>query len=198
MLYPSTLYPGGPSAAAALSHHLQPQQLQPSAAAAARQRSAGGGSAGGGAAAAAAHMAVPIPSGLLQQQQQQQWAASAYGGVNNASNNPQQLAAQSMLLQANSLAGSDFLPANEREELSSRVAASQSLLQSYYESQVCVLCVLCVCVVGVFCLGRGLVAGMFALVSEHACALCAVGMLSKSFHVFRSLCDVLANTDALC
>jgi len=113
--YPSTLYPGGPSAAAALSHHLQPP-LPP----------------GRGAAAAAAatshrqsqhpggHHAVTI--GAPQQQQQLPQAAASI------------LAAS--VLQANSLAGSDFLPTNEREDLSSRVAASQSLLQSYYESQV--------------------------------------------------------------
>jgi hypothetical protein len=46
------------------------------------------------------------------------------------------LLAGSVFQDKSSLAGSDFLPTNEREDLSSRIAASQSLLQSYYESQV--------------------------------------------------------------
>lgn len=71
-IYPSTLYPGGPSAGTVLS----------------------------------------------------QIRASAYGG------NP---AFTSSL--ASGGAGSDFLPTNETEDLSARVAVGHSLLQSYYESQ---------------------------------------------------------------
>jgi hypothetical protein len=62
----------------------------------------------------------PLPPLPQQQQQQQQLGAS--------------MLAQSVLHA--SLAGSDFLPTNEREDLSSRIAASQSLLQSFYEAQV--------------------------------------------------------------
>lgn len=115
--YPSTLYPGGPSAAAALSHHLQPPAP---AAAAGRYRHGAQGSV----LQVPGQHAVNMPA--LQQQQQQQVApgASLYLGGS--------------VFQGNSLAGSDFLPTNEREDLSSRIAASQSLLQSYYESQVCV------------------------------------------------------------
>lgn len=74
-LYPSTLYPGGPSAAAALLHMQQPSNCS--------------------------------------------IALHALGAS----------------LLAQSAAGSDFLPMNETDDLPSRVAASQSLLQSFYESQ---------------------------------------------------------------
>jgi hypothetical protein len=81
--FPSTMYPGGPSAAAALS------QLQ-------------------------------LPHALQQQ---------------HPGNCSMALHALGASLMAQSAAGSDFLPANETDDLSSRVAASQSLLQSFYESQ---------------------------------------------------------------
>jgi hypothetical protein len=80
--FPSTMYPGGPSAAAALS------QLQ-------------------------------LPHALQQHPGSCSMALHALGAS----------------LMAQSAAGSDFLPANETDDLSSRVAASQSLLQSFYESQ---------------------------------------------------------------
>jgi hypothetical protein len=80
--FPSTMYPGGPSAAAALS------QLQ-------------------------------MPHALQQHPGSCSLALHALGAS----------------LMTQSAAGSDFLPANETDDLSSRVAASQSLLQSFYESQ---------------------------------------------------------------
>jgi hypothetical protein len=81
--FPSTMYPGGPSAAAALSQ-------------------------------------LHLPHALQQQ---------------HPGNCSMALHALGASLMAQSAAGSDFLPANETDDLSSRVAASQSLLQSFYESQ---------------------------------------------------------------
>eukprot|EP00775_Hariotina_reticulata_P004155 gene4155-4403_t len=45
------------------------------------------------------------------------------------------LGASLLAANASSTAGSDFLPTNETDDLSSRIVASQSLLQSFYESQ---------------------------------------------------------------
>lgn len=117
--YPSTLYPGGPSAAAALSHHLQPPPLPPAPPPPAAGRYRHG--AQGSVLQVPDQHVVVVPA--LQQQQQQVTAGAS-------------LHLAGSVFQGNSLAGSDFLPTNEREDLSSRIAASQSLLQSYYESQV--------------------------------------------------------------
>jgi hypothetical protein len=120
--YPSTMYPGGPSAAAALAHQLQPSQpaQQPAAAAAAGGRHRFGMQGVPPAGPSGAQHTVMMP--VLQQQVAVPVGASLLAG--------------SVFQDKSSLAGSDFLPTNEREDLSSRIAASQSLLQSYYESQV--------------------------------------------------------------
>jgi hypothetical protein len=61
-------------------------------------------------------------------------ASAAAGGASNAA--ASLLAASGAWGTGSQLVGSDFLPTNERDDLSSRVAASQSLLQSFYESRV--------------------------------------------------------------
>jgi hypothetical protein len=100
-LYPSTLYPGGPSAATALSQQLLHAQQ------------------------GAMDCSKLSPAQHLQAQTAQHNTAVALSA----------LGASMLAANTSSTAGSDFLPTNETDDLSSRVAASQSLMQSFYESQ---------------------------------------------------------------